>query len=343
MSGGCKRKRREPTNYAGAMRVAVTGGAGYIGAHAVDALQGRGDEVLVIDDLSTGDSARLSDVEVLELDLASDRAGKTLGRHFRERRPDAVIHFAALKRVDESIERPGHYYRVNLASTVAVIDAMREAAVPSLLLSSSAAVYGEVSGRVDESHPTLPLNPYGATKLACEVLVDAAARAGQLRGASLRYFNVAGSSRPVLADRTIANLVTIVMDRVSRGEAPVILGNDYPTADGTCIRDFIHVADVADAHVAVLDWLATASGHTALNIGTGVGTSVRDVVALITEAMGSDLEPIIAPRREGDPAESIADVSAVTALTGWRAAYSLDQTVTSAVDAHTWWATQPHA
>lgn len=343
MSGERKRRRRERTNYAGAMRVAVTGGAGYIGAHAVEALQSRGDDVLVVDDLSTGDSARLSDVDVLELDLASDGAGATLGRHFREHRPDAVIHFAALKRVDESIERPGHYYRVNLASTVTVIDAMREAAVPSLLLSSSAAVYGEVSGRVDESHPTLPLNPYGATKLACEVLVDAAARAGHLRGASLRYFNVAGSLRPALADRTIANLVTIVMDRISRGEQPVILGDDYPTPDGTCIRDFIHVADVASAHVSVLDWLNTATGHTALNIGTGIGTSVRDVVALITDAMGSRLEPIVAPRREGDPAESVADVSAVTRLTGWRAAYGLDQTIKSAVDAHAWWAAQPHA
>ena len=343
MSGGPGRRHLKPTNYAGAMRVAVTGGAGYIGAHAVDALQRRGDEVLVIDDFSTGDPTRLRDVDVLELDLASDNAGRTLGRYLREHSPDAVIHFAALKRVDESIKEPGHYYRVNLASTLAVIDAMRDANVPSLLLSSSAAVYGEVSGRVDESHPTLPLNPYGATKLACEVLVDAAARAGHVRAASLRYFNVAGSSRPVLADRTIANLVTIVMDRISRGEAPVILGNDYPTADGTCVRDFIHVADVADAHVAVLDWLTTASGHTALNIGTGVGTSVRDVVALISDAMGSTREPIVAPRREGDPAESVADVSAVTALTGWTAAYSLDQTVKSAVDAHAWWATQPHA
>lgn len=319
------------------MRVAVTGGAGYIGAHAVDALQSRGDEVVVIDDLSTGDTARLNGVDVVELDLAGDRAGTTLARHFRERRPDAVIHFAALKRVDESMERPGHYYRVNLASTLAVLDAMRDANVSTLLLSSSAAVYGEVNGRVDESHPTLPLNPYGATKLACEVLVDAAARAGDIRAASLRYFNVAGAIRPLLADRTTANLVTIVIDRISRGEPPVILGDDYPTPDGTCIRDFIHVADVASAHVAVLDWLGGASGHTALNIGTGLGTSVRDVVALITAAMRSDREPIVAPRREGDPAESVADVSTVTALTGWRAHYTLDQTVQSAVDAHAWW------
>ncbi len=323
------------------MRIAVTGGAGYIGSHAVDALLTRGDEVVVIDDLSTGDVARIGAAELIELDLASDTAGAALARHLRDRRVDAVIHFAALKRVDESIERPGHYYRINLASTLAVIDAMRDAAVPSLVLSSSAAVYGEVDGIVDESHPTLPLNPYGATKLACETLVDAVARSGALRAASLRYFNVAGAGRPELGDRTIVNLIAIVIDQLSRGETPFVFGDDYGTPDGSCVRDFVHVADVASAHVAVLDWLETTTGHRALNIGTGRGTSVLEVIDIIAATMGSDIKPAMRPRRPGDPANVVAHVDAITRLTGWSAVHDLDETVRSSVEAHRWWAASP--
>lgn len=319
------------------MRIAITGGAGYIGSHTVDALMTRGDEVVVVDDLSTGDVARIGDAELVDLDLASDAAGTTLARHLRDRRVDAVIHFAALKRVDESIEHPGRYYRVNLSSTLAVIDAMRDAAVPSLVLSSSAAVYGEVDGVVDESHPTRPLNPYGATKLACETLVDAVARAGALRAASLRYFNVAGAGRPELGDRTIVNLIAIVIDQLSRGETPLVFGDDYGTPDGSCVRDFVHVADVAGAHVAVLDWLQTTTGHRALNIGTGRGTSVLEVINLIAVAMGSDIKPAMRPRRAGDPANVVASVDAIASLTGWSAAYDLGETVRSSIEAHQWW------
>lgn len=319
------------------MRVAVTGGAGYIGSHAVDALTQRGDEVIVIDDLSTGDSARIGNAELIELDLASDTAGAALARHLRDGRVDAVIHFAALKRVDESIERPGLYYRINLASTLAVIDAMRDAAVPSLVLSSSAAVYGEVDGMVDESHPTRPLNPYGATKLACETLVDAAARSGALRAASLRYFNVAGANRPELGDRTIVNLVAIVIDQLSRGETPRVFGSDYATPDGSCVRDYVHVSDVASAHVAVLDWLETTTGHRALNVGTGRGTSVLEVIDLIAKTTGSRVTPTMSARRPGDPANVVADVTAITDLTGWSASHTLDAMVRSSVEAHQWW------
>jgi len=321
------------------MRIAVTGGAGYIGSHAVDVLMTRGDEVVVVDDLSTGAFERIGDAELVELDLASDTAGAALGRVLRDRRVDAVIHFAALKRVDESIERPGHYYRVNLASTLAVIDAMRDSAVPSLVLSSSAAVYGEVDGMVDESHPTRPLNPYGATKLACETLVDAAARSGALRAASLRYFNVAGAGRPDLGDRTIVNLVAIVIDQLSRGETPLVFGDDYGTPDGSCVRDYVHVADVASAHVSVVDWLETATGHRALNIGTGRGTSVLEIIGIIASTMGSDIKPEMRPRRAGDPANVVANVDAITNLTGWAAVRSLEETVRSSLEAHQWLST----
>lgn len=319
------------------MRIAITGGAGYIGSHTVDALMTRGDEVVVVDDLSTGDVARIGTAELIDLDLASDHAGATLGRQLRDRRVDAVIHFAALKRVDESIESPGLYYHVNLASTLAVIDAMRDAAVPSLVLSSSAAVYGEVNGMVDESHPTRPLNPYGATKLACETLVDAVARSGALRAASLRYFNVAGAGRPELGDRTIVNLIAIVIDQLSRGETPLVFGDDYETPDGSCVRDYVHVADVASAHVAVLDWLETTTGHRPLNIGTGRGTSVLEVIDVIAAAMGSDIKPAIRSRRVGDPANVVSRVDAIARLTGWSATYDLDATVRSSIEAYRWW------
>jgi len=321
------------------MRIAVTGGAGYIGSHAVHELLSRGDEVLVVDNLSTGDADRVRDAALLELDLTKDGASAVLGQRLRQMKCDAVIHFAALKRVDESIERPDLYYRVNIGTTYTVLDAMREASVPSLVLSSSAAVYGEVDGVVKESHPTHPLNPYGATKLACEALVEAATRTGSLRAASLRYFNVAGAQRPELADRTIANLVTIVIDQLARGEAPTIFGDDYETPDGSCIRDFIHVADVADAHVSVLDWLQNTTGHHALNVGTGTGTSVLEIIDRISAAMHSDVQPVRGPRRTGDPSNVVADIDRLASAVGWRARHGLDALIESAVEAQRWWAT----
>lgn len=320
------------------MRVAVTGGAGYIGSHAVHELLDRGDDVVVVDDLSTGDVSRIGHAELFELDLTAPHASAHLAKQLREMRCDAVIHFAALKRVDESIENPGLYYRVNIGSTLAVVDAMRAANVPSLVLSSSASVYGEVNGVVNESHPTLPLNPYGATKLACEAIIESVAASGTLRAASLRYFNVAGATRPELADRTIVNLVAIVIDQLARGERPTIFGADYDTPDGSCVRDYIHVADVAHAHVCVLDALQGWRGYRALNIGTGAGTSVMDIVRHIAAAMETDVKPIIGERRQGDPSNVVASVDAIRELTGWVAKHDLTSIVESAVEAHRWWA-----
>ena len=308
----------------------VTGGAGYIGAHTVRRLQDRGDSVLVVDDLVTGSVDRVPGVPILEVDLASDDAPEVVAAALREHTIDAVIHFAALKQVGESVERPARYYRQNVGGLAQLLGAMESAGVDRLVFSSSAAVYGQADGAIDETFPPRPLSPYGETKLAGEWLVSAAATAWGLRSASLRYFNVGGAGAPGLGDTQALNLIPIVFDRLAAGLPPQIFGDDYDTPDGTCVRDYVHVSDVADAHLAVLDALPAGPGHRALNIGTGVGTSVREMVDAIVAITGAPVDPVVAPRRAGDPAVVVARVDAVQSLTGWRATRGIAEIVESA-------------
>ncbi|MBD7919116.1 UDP-glucose 4-epimerase GalE [Cellulomonas sp. Sa3CUA2] len=314
------------------MKVLVTGGAGYIGGHVVDALLRSGREVVVVDDLSTGRADRVPDVPLVRVDLATSASVDVLVEAMRRHAVTAVVHLAGRKKVAESVARPEWYRVQNVGGTAHVLAAMTTAGVRRLVFSSSAAVYGSPDvALVDEGTPTDPISPYGATKLAGEVLVAAAVDHG-VRSFSLRYFNVAGARSWVLRDDEEANLVTTVLGRLARGEAPQVNGTDYPTPDGTCVRDLVDVRDVADAHVAALLALETASATTAevLNVGTGAGASVREVVERLRALDGSDLPVEELPRRVGDPAVVVAAVDRARSRLGWQATYGLDDVLTSA-------------
>ncbi|WP_031063301.1 UDP-glucose 4-epimerase GalE [Streptomyces sp. NRRL WC-3742] len=310
----------------------ITGGAGYIGGHVVRQLLDAGEKVAVLDDLSTGDPSRLpAEVALVKgstLDGAAVRAA------IREHGVDGVLHFAAKKQVGESVERPFLYYRENMLGLQTVLEACAAEGVRRFLFSSSASVYGMPDvDLVTERTPCAPMNPYGETKLAGEWLVRSAGRAHGINTASLRYFNVAGAGAPELADTGVFNLVPMVFECLTTGRAPQVFGADYPTPDGTCVRDYIHVSDVASAHVAAARRLAEGRpGETALtlNIGRGEGVSVREMLALIGEVTGRDTTPVIAPRRPGDPARVVASAEAIRRELGWRARYDVTDMVASA-------------
>ena len=294
----------------------------------------RGDEPVIVDDFVFGLRHRIAGMPAHELDLAEPGAAGALAELMRAERVDAVIHLAARKQVGESVARPLWYHRQNGASLTAVLEAMIATGVRDLVFSSSAAVYGDAAGVVGEDAPTVPVNPYGESKLAGEWLAAAAARAHGLRVTSLRYFNVAGAGWPELADTAVLNLVPMVLAELDEGGAPLIFGDDYPTPDGTCVRDFVHVHDLADAHLAVLDALpAQAEPHRVYNVGTGVGSSVREVVEGIRRRLSDAPAAVIRPRRPGDPAAVVADVSRIAADLGWRARFGLDAILDSVLDA----------
>jgi UDP-glucose 4-epimerase len=310
--------------------ILVTGGAGYIGGHVVAALRERGDEVVVVDDLSAGRAERIPGVRIEQIDLAGPDAAAALTDVLRDARIDGVIHLAARKRVDESVERPLWYHEQNGGGTLAVLEAATAAGVGRVVFSSTAAVYASSDEPVTEDSPTVPANPYGETKLTGEWMLRAQAATGALRGVSLRYFNVAGAASPELADAKGGNVVPMVLDRIEAGEAPRVFGDDYPTRDGTCVRDYIHVSDVATAHLAALDALRDGPAYRVYNIGTGTGTSVRELVDALLEVAGSSLEPIVEPRRAGDPAVVVADASRIRTELGWQPRHDLADIVASA-------------
>jgi UDP-glucose 4-epimerase len=312
--------------------VLVTGGAGYIGSHVVRLLRERGDQVAVADDLSTGFEDRVSGLPLVPVDLAADGAPDLLAAAMSEHEVDAIVHLAARKRVDESVERPAWYYRQNVGGLAGLLLAAERAGVKRFVFSSSAAVYGAVDGRVDEEHATEPVSPYGATKLAGEQVVAAAAAAHGIAAASLRYFNVGGASAPELADREAQNLIPLVFDALEAGRAPEIFGDDYQTIDGTGVRDYVHVADVARAHLDVLDVLSRP-GHRVYNVGTGEGTSVRQMVDRIREVSGIAVEPVVRPRRAGDTDEVVAVARRIRDEAGWQPRFGLDDIVRSAWEA----------
>lgn len=319
------------------MTTLVIGGAGYIGAHVVQLLLERGESVAVVDDLSTGFRNRIGDAPLIEQDVTADGAVEVLEREMRERGVKAVIHFAAHKQVGESVEKPEMYWHDNIGGLANVLDAAARAGVRDFVFSSSAAVYGTPDvDLVDEELECRPINPYGATKYVGEWMLADAERAHGMRTVALRYFNVAGAGSPELADTLVMNLVPIVLDTLECGKGPKVFGNDYDTPDGTCIRDYVHVEDLADAHVAALGYLENDEReHRVFNVGTGKGSSVLEVIDAIGRAKGIEITPEIAPRRAGDPARLVCSTERIEKALGWKSSKDLDDIVRSAVEATT--------
>ena len=311
------------------MKLLVTGGAGYIGSHIVLQAQAAGHTCTVVDDLSTGLEKRIA-CELVRFDIASAQAQEQL-ESVLSRGFDAVIHLAAKKQVGESVEKPELYYKDNIGGLANLLLAMRTTGTKKLVFSSSAAVYGMPNvEKVSETTSTKPINPYGETKLIGEWMVRNAAHWG-LRGVSLRYFNAAGTGSKGLADTAALNLIPIAIGQLRKGETPVVFGNDYPTEDGSCIRDYVHVTDLAQAHVAAVDYLENpAQSFDVFNIGTGVGASVFDVLKAIKSVSGIAFDPVLGERRAGDPPRLVADVERMNKVLGLRAKLGLQEIVESA-------------
>ncbi|MDC4232626.1 UDP-glucose 4-epimerase GalE [Actinomyces sp. B33] len=315
------------------MSILVCGGAGYIGAHVVRLLLQRGERVVVVDDLSTGSADRIGEAALVRLDVASDEAPTVLANTMVDEDVTAVIHFAARKQVGESVERPMWYYQQNIGGLANVLAAMNEAGVDQMIFSSSAAVYGmppvETVAEDTECHP---INPYGETKLIGEWMMADCQRAWDLKWIGLRYFNVAGAGWADLADDAVMNLVPMLLDRLERGESAKIFGDDYDTPDGTCIRDYIHVLDLAEAHVAALDVLSEGRQpeHHTYNVGTGLGTSVREIVDGLRRVIGWDFPVEVLGRRAGDPPKLIGDPLSIGVDLGWKANRGVDEILESA-------------
>jgi UDP-glucose 4-epimerase len=311
----------------------VTGGAGYIGAHVVEAMRAAGQGVVVLDDLSSGVGERVDDVPLV--------VGSILDRPLVEETMRAhgvrgIVHLAAKKQVEESVRRPLFYYEQNVEGLRRLLDAATTTGVESFVFSSSAAVYGAPDEeQVHEDLDCRPVNPYGRTKLVGERMVSDVADATGLRYVALRYFNVAGSAAPSRTDTGESNLVPMVFRRLADRRAPLIFGADHPTPDGTCIRDFVHVSDIASAHVAAACGLSEGR-VTALtaNIGRGEGVSVREMVETIRDVTGtageSWSEPVVVAARQGDPPRVVASAARIRAELGWQARWGVRDMVESA-------------
>jgi UDP-glucose 4-epimerase len=304
------------------MRVLVTGGAGYIGSHMVKLLVESGAQVTVVDDLSTGHADAVRGRDFVRGDVADVTFTKNL---LEQKQIEAVVHFAACSLVGESVADPLKYYRRNVGGTAGLVEAMRQAKVTRLVFSSTAAVYGDpVRTPIDEAHPTQPVNPYGSSKLAIERMLAECSTAYGIGAVVLRYFNAAGADPSgELGERhePETHLIPLVLQAAS-GRRPSIsvFGNDWPTRDGSCVRDYIHVSDLCVAHQLALDWLAAGGRYECFNLGNGEGATVLEVIEAARRVTGRTIKMVQAQRRAGDPPSLVADASKARRVLGWQPA-----------------------
>lgn len=322
------------------MNVLVCGGAGYIGSQMVLLLLERGHRVTVLDSLVTG---HRDAVLTPSFDLADLGDAAALDRVIGSQPFDAVLHFAAFIRVEESVQHPGKYFRNNFCNAVNLLEAMVRHGVRRFIFSSTAAVYGEPRYvPIDERHPREPINPYGASKKMVEDALDYCAAAHGIRAVSLRYFNAAGADPEArLGPRhdPVTHLIPLVLGAASGSRPSVkVFGRDYPTPDGTAIRDYIHVVDLCEAHLAALDYLDAGGETHAFNLGVGHGHSVQEVIDTVKAVTGRDFEVITAARRAGDPARLVADPSLANRVLRWKARYDDLNTIVQ----HAWAWHQKH-
>ena len=307
----------------------VTGGAGYIGAHVVRALVRDGQSVVALDDLSTGAAERVDPKATFAEGTLLDRG--LVDRVLAEHGVTGVVHIAAKKQVGESVADPLLYYRENVAGLVTLLEGCHAAGVDRFVFSSSAATYGLPDvDLVDEDTVGVPLSPYGESKLIGEWLLRDCATAYGMRVMSMRYFNVAGAGAPELGDVGVFDLIPLVFQALSRGQRPKVFGADYPTPDGTCVRDYVHVADIADAHLAAARALDEGAQSATYNIGRGEGSSVLEVLGVVGEVTGLDVAYDVVDRRAGDPARIVAAVDRIRSGLGFKATYDLPAMVESA-------------
>ena len=316
-------------------RILVTGGAGYVGSVSVAAFLAAGHDVVVVDDLTTGHRAAVPRDARLHVGTYGDL--DAMRRLLTDERVEAILHCAARSLVGESIADPALYYRDNVAGGVALLEAARTVGVARVVFSSSAAVYGTPDATpIPEDAPLRPINPYGETKRTFESALDWYGRAYGMRGVSLRYFNVAGATAELGEDHDPeTHLIPNVLAAAEGRRTLTVFGDDYPTPDGTCIRDYIHVEDLADAHLRAIEATAPGDPRTAeflaCNLGVGGGFSIREVIAAAERAVGRAIPATIGPRREGDPAILVASASRAAEVLGWEPAHpSLDAMVGSA-------------
>jgi UDP-glucose 4-epimerase len=313
----------------------LTGGAGYIGAHIADEFIRAGKSVVIYDSLYQGLEHRISylrtkhniDIPLIKADI---RDYNEIEGVIQKYKIDGIVHTAALKAVGESMDKPDEYFQVNLEATKELIEIAKRNGVKKFIFSSTAAVYGSPDSMepCKEDGPKAPISPYGDSKYQAESSVTAFINEPGNHGTSLRFFNVVGTAAPELLDNSVENLVPIVLGKLDKGQAPVIFGTDYPTPDGTCIRDYVDVRDIARAHLAAAN--ATTKLPPAMNIGTGRGASVREIIKLVLDATNkSDTAVIENPRRAGDPAFLCADVTLAKSAMGFESQYSLEASVRS--------------
>jgi UDP-glucose 4-epimerase len=313
------------------LRLLVTGGAGYIGSVVAAQLAESGHDVVVLDDLSTGHADAVPAAATFRRGSIRDDAVAVLRTGV-----DAVLHFAAKSLVGESVAHPDWYWGSNLGGTLALLEAMRVTGTGKIVFSSTAAVYGEPERiPITETDPVRPANPYGASKAAVDTALTEYARMHEIGAVSLRYFNVAGAYRDVSGTwrgerhDPETHLIPSVLAAASNGEKVRLFGDDYPTPDGTCLRDYVHVSDLARAHLLALE--ATAAGrHTIYNLGSGTGYSNREVLDACREVTGLDIPVQVVPRRPGDPAMLVASSEAIAAELGWRPEHDLRAMVADA-------------